>query len=105
MGTDLFGRPVRLCYFEAILFTDGQANTSDLIDEFGISRQQASTDIGEYFSIAGPVAEYCSSRKAYILDKRRKPALMTRESFPVFLASLRALQDLTTHPKRVTKPC
>lgn len=99
MATDLFGRPVRLCYFEAILFTDGQANTSDLIDEFGISRQQASADIGEYLKIAGPVAAYCSSRKAYILDKRRKPTLMTQDSFPVFLASLRALQGLTKAPK------
>lgn len=100
MASDLFGRPIRLCYFEAILFTDGQANTSDLIDEFGISRQQASSDIREYFRLAGLVAAYCSSRKAYILDKRRKPKLMTKDSFPVFLASLRALQDLTKAPKK-----
>lgn len=100
MATDLFGRPVRLCYFEAVLFTDGRANTSDLIDEFGVSRQQASADINEYFKIAGPVAVYCATRKAYILDKRRKPKLMTKESFPVFLASLRALQDLTAKTSR-----
>lgn len=95
MSSDLFGRPIRLCYFETVLFTEGRANTADLVDEFGISRPHASADINEYFRIAGPVAEYCASSKAYILNTRRKPALLARQSFPLFLASLRALQDLT----------
>lgn len=87
MSDTLLGQSVRLRYLEAVLFTEGRANSSTLT-ALGLSRQQATADIGRYLDIAGPVMAYKPSAKFFIVDRRRKPAFLSREEMPGFIAAV-----------------
>jgi hypothetical protein len=54
----------RLEFIEFRLFWEGSVNRGDLIDTFGVSIQQASTDLQRYQDIAPPNMLYDKSAKA-----------------------------------------
>lgn len=97
MSDALFGQAVRLRYLEAKLFTQGWVNTTTL-KTLGITRQQASADINEYQRIAGNALRYDESRKAYMLDSRFKPRLLTKAQLQVFADSVDLICILTPKP-------
>jgi len=66
----------RLEFIEFRLFWEGHVNRSDLVDLFGISVPQASTDLNRYLGIAPDNMAYDKSAKAYV---------RTPDFVPVFL--------------------
>ena len=56
----------RLEFIEFRLFWEGNVNRSDLMDAFGISVQQASTDLNRYLAIAPANMVYDKSAKTYV---------------------------------------
>lgn len=56
----------RYRYIELIAYWEGSINTGHLCQQFGVSRQQASSDLGRYRDIAPQNLAYCPSRKAYL---------------------------------------
>ena len=58
----------RLEFIEFRLFWEGHVNRSDLIDSFGISVQQASTDLNRYLGLAPANMVYDKSGKAYVRE-------------------------------------
>ncbi|WP_341501788.1 WYL domain-containing protein [Gallaecimonas sp. GXIMD4217] len=57
----------RLWLIELIAYWEGQINASHLVHFFGISRQQASKDIGEYRRLYPGHLHYCDSAKAHLV--------------------------------------
>ena len=91
--TDLrWGVERRLEFIEFRLFWEGLVNRSDLIDAFGISVQQASTDLNRYLSIAPANMGYDKSAKAYV----RSPtftAVFLQPDASRYLSQLRSVAD------------
>jgi len=55
----------RLRFIEARLFWSGRINRSDIVDQFGVSQPQASTDLRLYQNLAPGNAVYDKSAKTY----------------------------------------
>ena len=73
-GTALkWGVGRRLEFIEFRLFWEGHVNRSDLIEAFGISVQQASTDLNRYQGLAAANMLYDKSAKAYVRGAVFKP--------------------------------
>ncbi len=66
----------RLEFIEFRLYWDGKVNRSDLMDFFGISMPQASTDLGRYHEIAPHNMAYDGKVKAYLATPEFKPLLL-----------------------------
>lgn len=77
--TDLVGREVRwgvakrLEFIDFRLFWDGSFNRKDLVDFFGISEQQASSDIAQYQSRAERNLRYDRSLKSFVRTEGYQP--------------------------------
>jgi len=87
----------RLEFVEFKLFWEGHVNRGDLIDKFGISVNQASTDLNRYLGIAPDNMGYDKSAKAYI----RKPefkAQFLRPDAGRYLSQLRSLGEGILEP-------
>ncbi len=65
-GTLNWGVERRLEFIEFRLFWEGHVNRGDLIDTFGISVNQSSTDLNRYLSLAPENMEYDKSAKTYV---------------------------------------
>lgn len=61
-----WGQARRIAFIDLRLQYDGRLNRKDLIDFFGISVPQASSDLAEYAKIAPDNMEYDASARAYI---------------------------------------
>ncbi|WKT59094.1 hypothetical protein Q2E61_09155 [Microbulbifer thermotolerans] len=94
-----FGQAIRLAYFEARLFLDGEFHTPKL-RQFGISRQVASSDINYYLRTYGPVANYCPRRQRFILDRRYKPRLLDRRHHAAFAMHVENIYALAVKRSR-----
>lgn len=56
----------RYRFIELIAYWEGCINTSHLTQQFGLSRQQASADLGHYRAQAPGNLDYNTSRKLYL---------------------------------------
>ena len=91
--TDLrWGVERRLEFIEFRLFWEGYVNRGDLIDVFGISVQQASTDLNRYLGLAPENMAYDKSAKAYVRGSDFAP-LFLKPDASRYLAQLRSVAD------------
>lgn len=82
----------RLEFIEFKLFWEGCLNRSDLIDYFGVSVPQASSDLGAYREIAGDNLTYNASLKRYVATETFIPKIY-RPNADRYLAQLKGLSD------------
>ena len=69
-----WGVEQRLAFIDDCLLWAGRVNRSDLIQRFGISTPQASSDISKYFDIAPQNGRYDRKNKCYVVDATFSPA-------------------------------
>jgi predicted DNA-binding transcriptional regulator YafY len=79
----------RLEFIDFRLFWDGRFNRRDLVDTFGISPQQATSDISQYENIASGNLTYDRGQKAYL----RKPSFTPAFSADRYLLELVAIDN------------
>ena len=87
-----WGVEQRLEFIEFRLFWEGHVNRSDLMDQFGVSVNQASTDLIRYIGFAPDNMVYDKSARTYV----RGPAFKSRFLEPDasrYLAQLRSVAD------------
>ena len=96
MGTvkaDLrWGVERRLEFIEFRLFWEGHVNRGDLMDVFGVSVNQASTDLNRYIGMAPDNMVYDKSARAYIRGAKFEP-LFLKPDASRYLAELRSVAD------------
>lgn len=74
------------------LFWEGHINRSDLMDAFGISVNQASTDLNRYLGMAPENMVYDKSARTYVRGARFEP-LFLRSDAATYLAQLRSIAN------------
>lgn len=97
MGTkaDLrWGVERRLEFIEFRLFWEGHVNRGDLMDAFGVSVNQASTDLNRYIGMAPSNMVYDKSARAYIRGTEFEP-LFLKPDPSRYLSQLRSVADGT----------
>lgn len=72
-----WGLAQRIAFIDFRLYWEGRINRSDIIDFFGISPQQASADLQEYFRFAADSVEYDKSAKSYRARGNFKPTFVS----------------------------
>ncbi|MGE0148027.1 MAG: WYL domain-containing protein [Parvibaculaceae bacterium] len=82
----------RLEFIDFRLFWDGRFNRSDLAHAFGISPQQASTDIAQYEKIAPENLQYDRAEKVYRRAESFAPAFIG-ETIERYLLQLVAIEN------------
>jgi hypothetical protein len=82
----------RLEFIDFRLFWDGRFNRRDLAETFGISAQQASSDIAQYIALAPANLIYDQALKAYLRTPTYEPKLM-HASAERYLLQLVALEN------------
>ena len=82
----------RLEFIEFRLFWEGYVNRGDLIDVFGISVQQASTDLNRYLGLAPENMAYDKSAKAYVRGSDFAP-LFLKPNASRYLTQLGSVAD------------
>ena len=87
----------RLEFIEFRLFWEGHVNRSDLMDAFGVSIQQASTDLNRYLDIAPANMAYDKSAKAYVRGPDFSPHFLAPDA-DRYLAQLRSVSDGILNP-------
>lgn len=95
----------RLEFIEFRLYWEGRINRSDLVDFFGISVPQASSDLTHYQEVAEGNIVYDKTAKAYVASGKFKP-IFFNPSADRYLAELRLLnaQILTDDEAWVSRP-
>ncbi|PRX27408.1 WYL domain-containing protein [Meinhardsimonia xiamenensis] len=92
-----WGVEQRLEFIEFRLFWDGHVNRSDLMDQFGISVNQASLDLSRYIEMAPDNMVYDKSARTYVRGRdfvcRFRPPDAAR-----YLAQLRLIADDVMDP-------
>ncbi len=87
----------RLEFIEFRLFWEGHVNRGDLIDKFGISVNQASTDLNRYLGIAPDNMGYDKSAKTYIRHPEFKAQFLQPDAGR-YLSQLRSLGEGILEP-------
>jgi hypothetical protein len=82
----------RLEFIDFRLFWDGRFNRKDMDEAFGLSSQQASTDIAKYDELAPGNLIYDRAEKAYVRAESFAPAFIA-ESFERYLLQLVAIEN------------
>lgn len=82
----------RLEFIEFRLFWEGHVNRSDLVDAFGISVQQASTDLNRYLGMAPNNMAYDKSAKAYVRGPDFSPVFLQPDANR-YLSHLRLVSE------------
>ena len=82
----------RLEFIEFRLFWEGHVNRSDLIDAFGISVNQASTDLNRYLGLAAENMVYDKSARTYVRGSDFTP-LFLKPDASRYLSQLRSVAD------------
>ena len=82
----------RLSFIDFRLFWEGRINRKDLIDFFGISVPQASTDLAKYQKEAPENIDYDKSGKFYFATEKFKPVFFTPNSSD-YLSQLRLIYN------------
>lgn len=87
-----WGVELRLEFVEFRLFWEGQVNRGDLMETFGISVQQASTDLNRYLGLAPENMEYDKRAKTYVRGADFSPVFL-RPDASRYLSQLRSVAD------------
>ena len=95
-----WGAERRLEFIDFRLLWDRTVNRTELVEFFGISTQQASSDLATYQRLAPKNLEYDKSRKTYIATQEFKP-MIVRDDAQTFLAQITGLRDGTVAPSNV----
>ncbi len=82
-----WGVEQRLEFIELRLYWDGEINRANIMEQFGVSVPQASTDIKMYREIAPNNLEYDGSAKRYVVTDGFAPVLTTPDA-EEFLADM-----------------
>lgn len=96
MGTEKadlrWGVERRLEFIEFRLFWEGHVNRGDLMDAFGVSVNQASTDLNRYIGMAPDNMTYDKSARTYIRGSKFDP-LFLKPDASRYLSQLRSVAD------------
>jgi hypothetical protein len=87
-----WGVEQRLEFIEFRLFWEGHVNRGDLMDTFGISVQQASTDMNRYLGLAPDNMVYDKSAKTYVRGSNFEPTFLKPDASR-YLTQLRSVAD------------
>ncbi|EEX13316.1 transcriptional regulator [Citreicella sp. SE45] len=87
-----WGVEQRLEFIEFRLFWEGHVNRSDLMDQFGVSVNQASTDLNRYIGFAPDNMVYDKSARTYVRGSDFKAQFLQPDASR-YLAQLRSLAD------------
>ena len=87
-----WGVEQRLEFIEFRLFWEGHVNRSDLMDQFGVSVNQASTDLNRYIGFAPDNMVYDKSARTYVRGPGFKPQFLEPDASR-YLAQLRSVAD------------
>lgn len=82
----------RLEFIEFRLFWEGHVNRSDLVDVFGVSINQASTDLNRYLGLAEANMVYDKSARTYVRSSDFSPVFHQPDAAQ-YLSQLRSLVD------------
>jgi hypothetical protein len=82
----------RLEFIEFRLFWEGHVNRGDLMDAFGVSVNQASTDLNRYIGMAPDNMTYDKSARTYIRGSKFE-ALFLKPDASRYLSQLRSVAD------------
>lgn len=88
----------RLEFIEFRLFWEGRVNRADLVEFFGISIPQASSDLSRYQDIAAGNLRYDRRARAYVAEANFTPRLLT-SSARRYLTQLRSIADEVMTPR------
>ena len=88
----------RLEFIDFRLYWDGHVNRSDLVEHFGVSVPQASSDLSRYQEAAPQNVVYDKSGKAYVSSPEFRPAFI-QPSADAYLAELRLLSSGILSPE------
>lgn len=91
-GSVRWGIERRLEFIEFRLFWEGHVNRSDLIAAFGISINQASTDLNRYLGMAPDNMRYDKSARTYVRGDRFEP-LFLKPDPASYLSQLGSISD------------
>lgn len=87
-----WGVEQRLEFIEFRLFWEGHVNRSDLMDQFGVSVNQASTDLNRYIGFAPDNMVYDKSARTYVRGSGFKSRFLEPDASR-YLAQLRSVAD------------
>lgn len=87
-----WGVEQRLEFIEFRLFWEGHVNRSDLMDQFGVSVNQASMDLNRYIGFAPDNMVYDKSARTYVPGPGFKPQFLEPDASR-YLAQLRSVAD------------
>ncbi|MFP1633859.1 WYL domain-containing protein [Zhengella sp. ZM62] len=87
-----WGVEQRLEFIDFRLFWEGHVNRSDLMSQFGISVNQASTDLNRYIGFAPDNMVYDKSARTYVRSSKFKPQFLEPDAGR-YLAQLRSVAD------------
>ena len=87
-----WGVEQRLEFIEFRLFWEGHVNRGDLMEAFGVSVNQASTDLNRYIGMAPQNMYYDKSARAYVRGPAFAP-LYLKPDASRYLAQLRSVAD------------
>lgn len=82
----------KLEFIEFRLFWDGHVNRSDIIKTFGVSVNQASTDLNRYLGLAPDNMTYDKSARTYVRTSRFSP-LFLKPGASQFLTQVRLVAE------------
>jgi predicted DNA-binding transcriptional regulator YafY len=82
----------RLAFLEFRLFWEGHVNRGDLMDAFGVSVNQASTDLNRYIGMAPGNMVYDKSARAYTRCEQFEPIFFKPDASR-YLSQLRSVAD------------
>lgn len=93
-----WGVEQRLEFIEFCLFWEGQVNRSNLMDQFRISVNQASTDLNHYIGFARDNMVYDKSARAYVRGPEFKPRFFEPDASR-YLAQIRSVAERLLDPE------
>lgn len=87
-----WGVEQRLAFIEFRLFWEGHVNRSDLMDQFGLSVNQASSDLNRYIGLAPENMIYDKSARTYVRGLAFEPKFQPPDAAR-YLAQLRSVRE------------
>lgn len=87
-----WGVEQRLEFIEFRLFWEGHVNRSDLMEQFGLSMNQASSDLNRYIGFAPDNMVYDKSARTYVRGEGFEPKFQTPDAAR-YLAQLRSVRE------------
>ena len=87
-----WGIEQRLEFIEFRLFWEGYVNRGDITEVFGVSTNQASTDLNRYLGIAPDNMAYDKSAKAYLRGSDFEPVFLKPDASK-YLTQIRSIAD------------